>query len=70
MDDISDRPGDIEITPEMIEAAGRCLRTYLAGDAISYGESEMLAERVLRAVFCHPLCDNAPVHTPSEVVER
>jgi hypothetical protein len=46
-----DRPAEIQITPEMIETGGKVLRAFLWQDGLSYGESENLAERVLRAVL-------------------
>jgi hypothetical protein len=40
---------EIEITSSMIEASGKCLRAHLK--ELSYGESELLAEKALRAAL-------------------
>ncbi len=63
-------PSEIEITPAMVEAGARYLRAYLADDGISYGESQMLAEGVLRASFRGFPRDNQAAHSPSESAER
>jgi hypothetical protein len=66
---MSDRPtktSEIEITPAMIAIGGRCLRAYLP--EVSFGESENLAERVLRAALSGTLLFGPPTaHDPSEI---
>jgi hypothetical protein len=57
------RTSEVEITQKMVEASARCLRAYLADDGISYSESEILAEKLLRAGF-------AAAHSPCEVAQR
>jgi hypothetical protein len=56
---------EIEITPEMIQAGGRALRSYSPSDErISHSEGLYLAEKVLRAALfgCPPSS-----HAPSEI---
>ena len=66
---ISDTPEagapEFEITPAMIEAAARCLRAYLREDGISHSESEIIAEKALRAGLCRRA---AGAHFPRERV--
>jgi len=53
-----------KITREMVEAGGRCLRAYLP--EVSFGESEALAERMLRSAFFGFCLSNKTANPPSK----
>lgn len=59
-----DTPGEIEITPEMIEAGAECLRAYY--EEIGHGRSIFLVKRILRAA----LLNRSPAsHTPWKIMK-
>ena len=51
---MADRPTGIVITREMIEAGGRCVRAHFGLGDVSFSESEVVAEEVLRAALRPP----------------